>query len=317
MPGAEDAMEGCPPVLRLSPDWYPVVGGTPATWELCSLSGHGAGFPQAHVVACMRAVVPVAAGELVSAVKACCDITVTEAAAVIQWLCSHSFLVACTSEACDPRAAWSAQGWGTAYEFASELAAVLSQTRDPVRWSACAPAPVSPAEGRLVDPRFPPPATFTGRLDVECLARLFKGAVSDANCRTLRPNGFAYVADHTQGEVGWWNITRATPARLSSAPLTRDVLTEIAPLAYGRAGFAPDALVLLAHDAYPGDLTPGPYATLHVEAGTILLGLEVAASRHGMSFMCHYGVTAKAHEALSLTTDDTWLIGAIGLGASR
>jgi hypothetical protein len=36
-----------------------------------------------------------------------------------------------------------------------------------------------------------------------------------------------------------------------------------------------------------------------------------------MSFMCHYGVTAKMHEVLSLIPDKAWMMGAISLGTAQ
>jgi hypothetical protein len=146
---------------------------------------------------------------------------------------------------------------------------------------------------------------------------MFREAIAGAACQVLNPTGYVYVSGHGSTEAGWWKITGDAATRLTSHTLTHAILSEIAPLAYGRAGFDPDALIVVAHDAGDGDMRPHVYATAHVEAGAVLLELELAASRQGMSFMCHYGVTAKMHEVLSLIPDKAWMMGAISLGTAQ
>ena len=205
------------------------------------------------------------------------------------------------------RASWASRGWSAAYDFAVSL----HRSADPIALARPVGGTGPPGAARGIVEHYPPAPSAPPLRRDKLLSYLRQVQPHDA----APPVELAVAAIAVDGMApGWyrWDGSEWPGAALGLAAADLD---RISPVAFGRAGYFVEALVILA--AVQPDLEmlgARAYARLLVTGGSVLSRLEGIACDAGLSCRGNYAVDASVGDSLGIAAGHLLLIGAVALG---
>jgi len=214
------------------------------------------------------------------------------------------------------RELWMRRGWAAAFDLFIDLRASAVDGPSTPRWidgDRAGDGPRSP-----IRQHFPQVPGHPGPTTVDLVEDILGISGASMAAEHLRPEILVHVVAveglppgwfHVGGDPGQWKQTA------SGWPSER--LASLLPVSVGRADFDVDATLLVVHRADPPDrVDPMAYASIHVEAGSMLAGMEARSAGLRLAFMAHYAADARLVDALELPSA-AWVMGAISIGAQH
>lgn len=210
------------------------------------------------------------------------------------------------------RATWASRGWNAAFDLAvafhgSDVDAVVS-AGPPARIRRDA----SVGTVRGIREHYPAAPTASP-LARESLRRCFESA-------DLPPwsgsADIAVAAISVDDVVPGWYRPDGTPWPGAGPLPSEGELERMVPVAFGRAGFAVQAVVIvMIVDEDLMSVRARDYTRLLTKGGAVLSHIEGAASDAGISSRGNYAVDQSLGDRLGIATDHLIMIGAVALGA--